>query len=126
MNTTPLQLDSITLAGHRYNGPIDVEVTGYLADGGIAIILVTREDGYPDLLSKVTVNLSQQGLQPDEDCVFVKDWSESEGMLKAMEEAGWMKATGRRVESGYVRVPEARLLGDLLTAVQDYVNEDQR
>ncbi|AWN07764.1 hypothetical protein HOT31_gp093 [Microbacterium phage Hendrix] len=111
---TKLTLDSIVLAGHTYNGPIELELTRYLdPDAGTAIILVTRENGYPDLLSKVTINLGQYGSYPRPGCVFVKDYSESAGMMAAMEAAGWMKPTGRWFQAGFVEVPEAELTGDL-------------
>lgn len=111
--------EGITLAGNHYDGPIDVEVTRYLSsDGGLAIVLITREDGYPDLLSKLTINLEGQGETPNPGCVFVKDYSENEGILDAFVKKGWLRVTGRTVRSGYVSVPEAQVIGDLLELVE--------
>ena len=54
-----------------------------------------------------TVNLPGESLEPG--FVFIKDYSENEGVLAALEKAGIVKTTGRVVESGFVTIPEAQL-----------------
>lgn len=111
MNT--LAIDTITIGGSTYTD-VKLEVTKYMtADGALALILTnTDEDGFPGLLAKVTVNL-EPAYVPSEGTVFVKDYSENEGMLAFLEERGWGKATGRKELSGWVAVPEVELTGDL-------------
>lgn len=71
----------------------------------IAIELICV-DGEP--YTTATVNLPHDEL--GENCVFIKTYSENEGVLAALEKAGVVKATGRVVESGFVSIPEAQLL----------------
>jgi predicted GNAT family acetyltransferase len=108
--------EGIRLGGIVYRGPITLEVNRFMHGDNLAIRLITHEDGYPDVLAAVTVNLPNELLAADH--VFVKNWSEGEGMLDVMVAKGWMEATGRKVSSGYVQVPEARLTGDLLELVR--------
>lgn len=58
--------------------------------------------------AKATVNLPDE--QIDDDKVFIKDYSENEGMMNALVKAKIVKPTGRMVELEYVTVPEAKLL----------------
>ncbi|QGZ16747.1 hypothetical protein PBI_DEWDROP_100 [Microbacterium phage Dewdrop] len=115
-----LTFDTIRLAGIDYAGPIEVQLTSYLDAnaGSPAIVLITHEEGFPDLLSKVTLNMAGTGSFPAEGCVFVKDYSEGEGMLQAFVDKGWMQPTGRTVRSGWVTVPEAKLIGELAELVK--------
>ena len=48
------------------------------------------------------------GLEKGE--VAIKDYSENEGMLKVMMDAGIVSAPVRYVESGFVRIPVCKLL----------------
>ena len=123
--TNKLTFDSIRLGGIDYAGPIEVDLTNYL-DGGrgpdasaLAVVLYTHEDGYPELLAKVTVNMAGMGSFPAQGCVFVKDYSENEGMLKAFVDKGWMQSTGRTVKSGWSTVTEAKLTGELAELVKE-------
>jgi len=58
-------------------------------------------------IAKATVNIPEVELAEDEVCI--KDWSENEGMLDALVEAGIVEDTGRRVEAGFVTAPVARI-----------------
>lgn len=78
---------------------------GRYSNGRVAIQAVCA-DGEP--YCTVTVNLPDEPLADDE--VFVKDYSENEGVLDAMEAAGVLRRTGRAVESGYAIIPVAKLL----------------
>ena len=64
------------------------------------------EDGSP--MAVATVN------PPDDDLpeghVFIKNWSENEGMLDALVVAGVVEPTGRTVETGWVHADECKLL----------------
>lgn len=115
--TNQLHFESIRLGGINYDGPIEVQVSKYIDAEGMALILVTRDEGYPEVLAKVTVNLSQMGMYPKPGCVFVKDYSEGEGMVAAFEAKGWMMKTGRQVTSGWVTIPEMQLIGELADMV---------
>lgn len=70
-------------------------------NGRTALVLIHAEDRDP--VATVTVNLPDEPLGPNE--VFVKDWSENEGMVEAMEQAGILKATGNAAHSGFVSAP---------------------
>lgn len=115
-----LKLDSIVLSGIRYEGPITVFLDRYLSvDGNIAIRLDTEEGGWSERLASVTINIFAEDPAPG--CIWVKNWSENEGMLDALTEAGWLEGTGRTTRSGFVTVPEARLTGPLAAAVEEYL-----
>lgn len=47
---------------------------------------------------------------PDKGCVFLKGWSENEGLIEALVEAGIVALTGRFVLTGYCKAVEARIL----------------
>ena len=42
--------------------------------------------------------------------VFLKGWSENEGIPEALEKAGIVKLTGRKIPTGYVEAEDAELL----------------
>lgn len=77
----------------------------YYANGRPALLLVDAEDGSP--VATATVNLPDVSLGKNQ--VAIKDWSENEGMLLALTEAGVVKPTGQTVSSGYVAVPVCEL-----------------
>lgn len=54
-----------------------------------------------------TVNVPDYHLGQDE--VLIKDWSENEGMMEALEAAGIVEDTGRQVVCGYTGAKVARL-----------------
>ncbi len=78
----------------------------YEEGGRVAVQLVDAETGEP--FSTATTNLPGEPLAADE--VFIKNYSENEGMLDALEAAGIVKRTGREVRSGYVVIYAAKLL----------------
>lgn len=59
-------------------------------------------------MATATVNLPNEKL--GKDCVFIKNYSENEGMLEALVKAGVVRDTGKRVRTGYVEVPMCELL----------------
>jgi hypothetical protein len=85
-------------------------------NGRTALVLVDlqeRED-----VAVATVNLPDVPLKPGE--AFIKDYSENQGMLAALEKAGVVQATGERVPTGFVEVPVVKiLLPDLTHSLSD-------
>ena len=78
------------------------------AGGSTAIYLVDAVDGEPVATATVNVEGVSETLPPSE--ALIKDYSENEGMMEALIRAGLVQDTGRRVPTGYVTVPVARLL----------------
>lgn len=91
----------------------DLYVGRYAEGMGVALQLVERATGEP--WTKATVNIPEMAhaLLPGQ--VFVKDWSENEGVMAALEQAGVARRTDRFVNTGYVRAT----IADLLLAVPD-------
>ena len=54
-----------------------------------------------------TVSLQEK---PKDGYVFLKGWSENEGIPDALEKAGIVKLTGRTVRAGFAEAQEAELL----------------
>ena len=92
-NTVIFQDEVLELSFHKYG------------NGRPAIELIC-DDGGP--YATATVNMVDA--MPAKDCVFIKDYSENEGMLDSLVKAGVVEPTGVMVRAGFVRVPEARLL----------------
>lgn len=74
------------------------------ANGQIAMQLWSEGSPYARATTAV------DGVALAEDEVLIKDYSENEGMLAALEAARIVKATGHFVRSGYVAIPVAKLL----------------
>lgn len=74
----------------------------------LAIQLIDAGDFSP--VATATVNLPEVELADDE--VIIKDYSENEGMLEALMEAGLVSAPVRHAEAGFVTVPVCKFLGD--------------
>ena len=78
----------------------------YYGNGNKAIQLIDAEDGDP--VATATVNLVEE--QIDEDLVFVKDYSENSGMVKALTMAGIIIPQEiHTVQTGYVWVSAYKL-----------------
>ncbi len=74
----------------------------------IALSLVDATDG--ERIATATVNIPEMPLEDGE--IFVKDYSENEGMLDALVAAGICQPTGKFVENGLVKIPVCKLLVD--------------
>lgn len=73
----------------------------------VAIQLLDSYDH--ELVTTVTVNMPDVPLRPDE--VIIKNYSENEGMQKAMELAGLISEPIRYVSSGFLsNIPVCKLL----------------
>jgi hypothetical protein len=82
---------------------------GRYHDGSIAIRLVT-ELGEP--ASVVTVCMSDSGFKPEDGNVFIKDWSENEGMLEALQKEKIVGEKLRELPAGFSTAYECKLLID--------------
>jgi len=77
---------------------------GFYANNTTAIQALSLQ-GEP--MFKATVALNEK---PAEGCVFLKGWSENEGIPEALVKAGIVRLTGRKVKAGYCEAIEAELL----------------
>lgn len=88
----------------------EVELTfGHYEDSSPAIQGASL-DGEP--LFKATVMLDEK---PSEGCIFLKGWSENEGIPECLVKAGIVELTGRKVKTGFCEAIEAKLLTENLT-----------
>jgi hypothetical protein len=78
----------------------------HYGNGRVALQLIDAVDGEP--IATATVNLPDIPAEPDE--VFIRDFSENEGMLAALAQAGVVQPTGEIVRSGFIEVPRVKLL----------------
>jgi hypothetical protein len=82
-----------------------VEKTRY-PNGRPALVLNDARDG--EMFAVATVNLPDLPAGPNQ--VFIKDYSENEGMLAALEAAGIVRPLNVRARSEFVSVPICELL----------------
>jgi hypothetical protein len=81
-----------------------VEISMY-PSGNTAVTLNDVEDGFP--VATVTINTKVE--LPSKRHIVIKNYSENEGILEALEEAGIVKRTGRFVAAGFSQCPIAEL-----------------
>jgi len=86
----------------------EVQVLRY-ANGRPAIQLVDAQTGEP--LARATVNLPDEYLSPNE--VFIKNYSENEGILDALVAGGVVVPPHRYVKTGHVRVGQCHLVREV-------------
>lgn len=58
----------------------------YQSNDRTALKIIDDHNDYPELVAIATANLPNESLEPDE--VFIKDWSENEGVLNDLIEMG--------------------------------------
>ena len=63
-----------------------------------------------ELVAVATVNVAGVSEVLPEDQVVIKDYSENEGMMAALVEAGIVEDTGERASFGYVSAPIGKVL----------------
>lgn len=81
---------------------------GRYASGELAIQIMNDLDGTPE--AKATVSLVPYGApEPGEFGVWLKGWSENEGIPEALAKAGIVTLTGRKWETGYTEAQHAEL-----------------
>lgn len=78
----------------------------YRNNSRVSITLIDAEDGIP--FAVATVNLPDEKLEENE--IAIKNHSENEGILWALQEAGIVGQVKREVQSGFVRIPIVELL----------------
>lgn len=91
---------------------------GEYALGGLALFANDPEDGEP--LFTATVYLDEP---PSEGCVWLKGWSENEGVPQALYDAGIVEFTGRTAQCSYATAIEGRLSKEILELVAEYQRE---
>lgn len=95
----------VNIEAKYIKGIVDLEI-GHYADGSIA--LHAFQDGEPAFKATVWIqNKPRKG-----NFVYLKGWSENEGIPQALEDAGIVKLTGVRIPIGYCNALEAVLLID--------------
>lgn len=103
-----LLLPNFAVAGHTWR-ELRLYTMGTYSNGRIALALA-NSDGY---LIDVTVNMVDA--VPGPDCMFIKTWSENQGILDQLTAAGILDRTGITTPAGYTTAAEARLLVDPAT-----------
>jgi len=86
-----------------------IQLDRYRNGGRVAMTLLIKETG--EEMTVATVNVPEIPLKPDE--VLIKDYSENEGLLKILEDARIVRATGTSYQSGYVKIPKCMLSPDI-------------
>jgi len=81
---------------------------GRYGSGELAIQIINELDGQPE--AKATVSLVGYGApHPGEHGVWLKGWSENEGIPEALSKAGIVTLTGRTWETGYTEAQHGEL-----------------
>jgi hypothetical protein len=78
----------------------------FYLNGRTALELESEKGGDP--ITVATVNIPELPLEADE--VFIKDWSENEGMLKVLQDAKIIGPTIEEVPTGFVTAHKCKLL----------------
>lgn len=81
-----------------------LDCEGEYPNGTLAISATTLQ-GEPQFTATVALDEI-----PAEGCVFLKGWSENEGIPEALVKAGIVELTGRTIPTGYCEAVEAKLL----------------
>jgi hypothetical protein len=85
---------------------VELKFGSYTMNGGTAITLESPTEGR---IAVATTNLAPQGFWPSDGCVFIKTWSENEGLLEELERNGVGLRTRRVVPAGFAVAQEFRL-----------------
>ena len=96
----------------------------YLAsysDGNTALSMYDTEDG--SAIACVSLNLVpvEPELLDDRALIYLKDYSENEGMLDLLIDEGIVERTGRYRQSGYIEAPLVRIIDPELVAEIKYL-----
>lgn len=81
-------------------------VKGVYSNGRTAMELVDATDGEP--VCTATVNIPETHIEKDE--VIIKNYSENEGILDVLIEAGVISKPSRTIQTGYVEAHVCKLL----------------
>lgn len=79
---------------------------------GATALTSTSLDGEPfaTLSVNITTDCSMPSNTLPKDHCYFKNWSENEGILECLEEAGLLKRTGVSAKTGYVSAPLVKIL----------------
>jgi hypothetical protein len=88
--------------------PCILQFDRYAKGNRLCISLLHAEEGDP--VATATVNIPGEEIEDDE--VIIKDYSENEGMLTALVNAGVVSVPVRYVSQGFVICPVCKLLID--------------
>ena len=88
------------------NWDVRLDTSRKYANGRKAIVLMDATDG--EQIAVATVNMPYDKLQEDE--VFIKDYSENEGMLNFLVENKIVEYPHETVPSGFVLIYKCRLV----------------
>jgi hypothetical protein len=86
----------------------DVYKTVYQNGGATALFLDDADDRSP--VATATINVPEANTQLGIGAVLIKDYGECEGIMDALEDAGIVADTGRRIPTGVTEAKVARLL----------------
>ena len=86
----------------------DVVLAKYEADCTDALVLVDSDSS--ERIATATSCLNGWGFHPGEGKTAIKDYSENEGMLAVLVNAGIVEDTGERFAAGHVEFPIVRVL----------------
>lgn len=89
----------------KFKGSNYVPMLRWYEDGNMAIELLT----YRTLESNGIIATTNLGMKMPDNFVLIKDYSENEGMLKALVDAGIIKDIVGYEHSGFVTIPVAML-----------------
>ena len=88
-----------------YKGFVRIYIDCYKEGGRYAIVL---EDKHGERIAVASVNLPEYQFIGDNN-VFLKGWSENEGLPEALEKLGVVKLSGRKVPTGFCFAQEAKI-----------------
>lgn len=99
-----------------------VELTKYKTGDNTAIVLFSAEDGSP--YATATVNVPDVEREGDE--VFIKNYSENEGILEFLEENNIVKRTDKDLYTGnFISLPICKLLPKEQWGIKTLQNEKE-
>jgi len=101
-------IPSITLVGSVWLN-VTLMRSAYYSDPEVWALAANCDDGEP--LAAFSVNLANNPPAPG--CVWIKTWSEGEGVAEQLGKLGIIELTGRHATAGYSVAVEARIIGAL-------------
>jgi hypothetical protein len=104
----PEKLTAGNLTVHFAGLECDVYKTIYQNGGATALFLDDARDRSP--VATATVNVPEANHILDSGTALIKDYSECEGMMDALESAGIVRDTGETIPIGFTYAKVARLL----------------
>jgi hypothetical protein len=114
MSTTP-----IIIKPHGHHPELEVVLDRYLHDGSLAIQTYSPCP-YTDALEPYArLSVCVEGITPEENCFWFKDYSENSGLLDAALASNLGTLTGRTAISGFALLNEFRLNPDYVDQIPD-------